>query len=59
MKFEFSQHAEEELARRSIPRDLLDEVLHSPQQIVPAHEGRLAYQSQVDFGGGEPYLIPS
>ena len=58
MKFELSQHAEEELARRPIPRDLLDEVLHSPQQVVPAHGGRSAYQSQVDLGG-ETYLILS
>ena len=45
MPFRISHHAEEEEVRRSIPRELLEEVLTAPQHIVPAQGGRMAYQS--------------
>jgi hypothetical protein len=51
--FRLSQHAQQEMQRRAIPPALLQSVLHQPQQIVPEQGGRKAYQSQLDFGGGE------
>jgi hypothetical protein len=57
MNFRISDHAEEELVRRRIPRRLLEETLAAPQQIVPAYGGRKAYQSQIDFGSGRIYLL--
>lgn len=57
MNFELTSHAEEELARRGIPKGLLDELLAAPQQVVPAYGDMKAYQSQVDFGGGRMYLL--
>ena len=57
MRFRLTGHAEEELARRMIPRELLDSVLENPQQVVPNYGGRKAYQSKLDFGGGKIYLL--
>lgn len=55
--FTYSRHALEELARRGIPQALVDSVLQRPQQIVPEQNGRVAYQSRVDFGGGKIFLL--
>lgn len=52
-----SQHAREEMARRRIPQALLEQVLNSPQQIIPAQGIKKAYQSQLDFGGGRIFLL--
>ncbi len=57
MRFKFSNHALEELKRRGIPRETLELVLDSPQQVVAEREGKKAYQSQVDFGEGRMYLL--
>jgi hypothetical protein len=57
MAFVLSRHARDEIARRGIPQTLVDLVLTSPQQIVPEHGGRVAYQSQLDFGGGHIFLL--
>lgn len=57
MRFRLTGHAEEELARRMIPRELLNSVLENPQQVVPEYGGRKAYQSKLDFGGGKIYLL--
>jgi hypothetical protein len=57
LKFRLSEHAEEELERRRIPRHLLDSVLEHPQQIVPTERGKAAYQSRLDFGGGKIFLL--
>ena len=55
--FELSTHVQEELARRRIPLSLLKTVLDNPQQVVPEQRGRKAYQSQVDFGDGNLFLL--
>ena len=52
-----SQHVEEELRRRRIPREALEQVLESPQQVIEEREGRKAYQSQVAFEEGKLYLL--
>ncbi|MDO9371961.1 MAG: DUF4258 domain-containing protein [Gammaproteobacteria bacterium] len=57
MKFRLSKHALEELGRRDIPRDLLEQVLQNPQQILPERGGKKIYQSQVEFGGGKIFLL--
>lgn len=51
-----TNHAREEAARRSIPLDVLDDVLRAPTQIVVTHSGRKAYQSQVHIDG-KLYLV--
>ena len=57
MKFRLSRHAEWELERRQIPRDLLESVLREPQQKVPEPGGKQVYQSQVEFGDGRMYVL--
>ena len=55
--YRLTRHAQEELVRRAIPRDLLDQTLNAPQQIVPADGGKVAYQSQLKFGGDTLFLL--
>lgn len=57
MRFRLSRHAEWELVRRQIPRDLLEAVLESPEQRLPAAGGMEIYQSRVGSGGGKMYLL--
>ncbi len=57
MSFRFSKHAESELVLRQIPRELAEEVLRQPQQVVPERPPKKAYQSRVDFGGGRIFLL--
>jgi Domain of unknown function (DUF4258) len=57
MKFKLSNHALMEMTRRGIPREILERVLDNPQQVVDEREGKKAYQSQIDFGGGRMYLL--
>lgn len=57
MNFKLSRHVREEMERRSIPLNLLESVLDSPQQIVSERGGKKAYQSQLDFGGGKIFLL--
>jgi hypothetical protein len=57
MHFQLSKHAREEMRRRSIPPDFVDDVLQNPQQVVPQPDGKKAYQSQLDFGGGRVFLL--
>jgi hypothetical protein len=55
--FRYSGHALEEMERRSISPETADEVLRHPEQIVLVHSSRKAYQSRVDFGNGDVYLV--
>ena len=57
MSFYISRHAEEELERRRIPREFLNLVLQSPQQIVEERNGKKAYQSQFVFENSKTYLV--
>ena len=57
MRFRMSQHVEEELRRRRIPREALEQVPESPQQVIEEREGRKAYQSQVALEEGKLYLL--
>jgi hypothetical protein len=40
-----------------MPRDLLDQVLQNPQQVLPERDGMKVYQSQVRFGGSKLFLL--
>jgi hypothetical protein len=57
LNFKLSRHVREEMERRSIPINLLESVLESPQQVVSEQGGKKAYQSQLDFGGGKIFLL--
>jgi hypothetical protein len=57
MNYILSNHAQTEIERRGISISLVESVLANPQQIVSEKEGRKAYQSQVDFGGGRRFLL--
>ena len=56
MNFRCSKHAEREMARRGIPRDIVEGVLAAPAQKVPGHAGILCYQSVVEIDR-KPYLV--
>jgi hypothetical protein len=36
---------------------MLESVLENPQQVLPERGGKKAYQSQLDFGGGNIFLL--
>ena len=57
MTFKLSNHAKEEMARRSIPWPVLEEVLNNPQQIIVERGNLKAYQSVVAFGDGRIFLL--
>ena len=57
MEFEISNHARQEMDRRSISAETLESVLHRPDQIVEEYGDKMAYQSIMDFGTGKSYLV--
>ena len=50
-------HAESVIARRKIPRHLLDQLMEEPQQVVPTFGRRRVYQSLLQFGGSKTYSL--
>jgi len=56
MKVRFSKHAEREMARRSVSRDIVQGVLAAPAQKVPEHGAIVCYQSIVEIDQ-KPYLV--
>jgi hypothetical protein len=52
----FSNHAREEIVRRDIPIEVVEQVLSSPEQVVPEHGGLMARQSRVELEGKQ-YLM--
>jgi len=56
MKVRFSKHAEREMARRGISRDIVQGVLAAPAQKVPEHGAIVCYQSIVEIDQ-KPYLV--
>ena len=44
MQLVFHPHAEREIEKRQIPRQVLLEVLHNPEQKVPGYKKRWIYQ---------------
>jgi hypothetical protein len=57
MKFKFSRHAEEEMLRRQVPRNIVEAVLERPDEIVDEYGDKKAYQSLVAFESGKSYLV--
>lgn len=57
MNFRFSNHALEEMARRGITVESLEQILYRPQQVLDERDGKKVYQSQIDFGEGKMYLL--
>lgn len=57
MTFKLTNHVKEEMARRSISRTLLEQVLNNPQQIVIEKGNLKAYQSIVSFEDGRTFLL--
>jgi hypothetical protein len=57
MKFEISRHAHKEIVRRKIPLNIVESVLHNPQQIADEYGHKKAYQSIIDIGTGKDYLV--
>jgi hypothetical protein len=52
----FSDHARLEIVRRDIPFEIVEQVLRSPEQVVPEHGGLAARQSRVELEGKQ-YLV--
>jgi len=57
MKFTLSRHARLEMRRRKISPEIVEQVLAQPQQIIPQEPGKKVYQSQIDCGGGNIFLV--
>ena len=57
MNFRISPHAAQELTERGIDPESLYAVLHNPEQIVPEHDGRVAYQSRMTLASGKVHLV--
>jgi hypothetical protein len=52
----FSDHARVEIVRRDIPVEVVEQVLSSPEQVVPEHGGLMARQSRVELEGKQ-YMV--
>ncbi len=48
--YHLSNHAREEAERRGISLELVDAIIHSPDQVLDAHSSRRVYQSKVEIG---------
>ena len=57
MLYRYSVHALSEMKQRNIPRELVESVLANPEQIIPELHGRRVYQSKVDFGTEQLFLL--
>jgi len=57
MDFRLSRHAEWELSRRQIPRELLEAVVQNPEQRLSQLGGTEIRQSRVTFEDGRMYLL--
>lgn len=56
IEFRITHHAKEEMARRQIPENIVEQMLRAPEQIVSERGGRKAYQSRVEIAG-KIYLV--
>ena len=56
MRINYSRHAEEQLKERDMPKQLINNILLEPQQVLPAKKGRKIAQSIVELEGIE-FLI--
>ena len=56
MDYRLTDHAELEMQRRQVPREWVESVMHSPEQIVVGFGGRKVYQGRVS-ADGKTYLL--
>ena len=56
MRFSLTKHAQEEILRRHISKDLVDEITQAPDQIVEEHGDIMCYQSLIHEEGSS-YLL--
>lgn len=56
MKFQFSKHVLEELEKRKIPQQLVEQALYAPEQKIPEADDITCYQSRVEISG-KTYLL--
>jgi hypothetical protein len=59
MDFRLARHAEWEMSRRGIPRELVQAVMDQPEQrlVDESSPGRWIYQSRLAFEDGKIYLL--
>lgn len=57
MEYRFSSHALEEITKRQIPIELVEETLQNPQQILEQDEQIQIYQSKFTFNTNKTYLL--
>lgn len=50
MRARFSNHALDEMEARGISREIVEQVLATPEQIVPASNDNRIHQSRIVFG---------
>ena len=56
-KYRLTEHAKEEIIRRQIPINMLEDVISNPQAILPAANNRKCYQAVYAFKNQKKYLI--
>ncbi|WP_447978468.1 DUF4258 domain-containing protein [Candidatus Nitrospira bockiana] len=56
LRFHYSKHLLEELEKRKLARELLEQVLRAPEQKTPELENITCYQSRVEISG-KRYLL--
>jgi hypothetical protein len=57
MEFRLSRHAEEEMVRRQLPRQLVEATLQNPEQRLARPEGKQIFQSRYRSEDGRIYLL--
>ena len=57
MNFNLTAHAKAEMIHRKISKIQLQELLSSPQQILPSQSGREVYQSKFKSESNKEYLL--
>lgn len=56
-KYILSRHVRQEIQRRQISLELVEQVLNRPQQTIQQEPGKKIYQSQLDCGDGKIFLV--
>lgn len=57
MGWKLIPHAETEMIRRQLPREMVVQTIEHPDQVVPASGGRVIHQSIFRFADGRRFLI--
>lgn len=57
MEYRISRHAKQEIDRRNISLDIVDNIIGSPDQIVDEYDNKKAYQSIIQMEDGKSYLV--